>query len=149
MKSRNALKEFEAYLRRDGDSIPKTAFAGFARMLEFYRDVRVDDVSLEADGDMLLFQWGTCDWGRGPHFEIDLTRQLIRGEGEDDDIWQLHLTYRFAVSDALRDLEDGNRWCSLPDELAAFEAFVTGHPALKATGAREDGQAEIDYYCAG
>lgn len=32
---------------------------------------------------MLLFQWGTYDWGHGPHFEVDLTRELIRHGAED------------------------------------------------------------------
>jgi hypothetical protein len=33
---------------------------------------------------MLLFQWGTYDWGTGEHFGFNLTRQLI-GEGRVDD----------------------------------------------------------------
>jgi hypothetical protein len=35
-------------------------------MIEFYVDVRADDVRLDDDGDMFLFQWGTWDWGDGP-----------------------------------------------------------------------------------
>jgi hypothetical protein len=144
------LKEFEAYLRRDEDTRARKApLAGFARMMRFYRDIRADDVRLEADGDMLLFQWGTYDWGRGPHFEVDLTRQLIRDKGEDDDIWQLHLTYRFRPSDVLRALGEGNRWCSLPTDLPAFEDFVMSHPVLNMAGSRDDGQVEINYECAG
>ena len=32
-------------------------------MAAFYRDVRAEDCDLDADGDMLLFQWGVYDWG--------------------------------------------------------------------------------------
>ena len=55
-------------------------------MLAFYESMRFDDVDLAADGDMLLYQWGTYDWGRGASFEFDITRQLILGAGEDEDI---------------------------------------------------------------
>jgi hypothetical protein len=41
-----------------------TLDAAFAvdAMIEFYVDVRADDVRLDDDGDMFLFQWGTWDW---------------------------------------------------------------------------------------
>jgi len=118
-------------------------------MLAFYRDVRADDVDLAADGDMLLFQWGTYDGGNGPLFEVDVTRQLIRGAGEDDDIWQLHLTYRFPPAESLRAMGNGDRWCAHPGELEAFEQLVMTHPAIAAVGARDDGQIRFDYECAG
>ena len=118
-------------------------------MAGFYKDVRADDVDLESDGDMLLFQWGTYDWGSGPMFEVDVTRQLIRGTGEDDDIWQLHLTYRFAPSEALRAIGKGDRWCPRPGEIVLFREFIVAHPAIAAVGLRDDGEAQIDYECAG
>ena len=62
-------------------------------MLAFYGSVRFDDVDLAADGDMLLYQWGAYDWGEGESFEFDITRQLILGTGEDEDIFQLSLTF--------------------------------------------------------
>src|SRR5678815_803153 len=75
---------------------------GLDAMFSFYRDVRADGCRLESDGDMLLFQWGTYDWGKGQHFELDITRQLVPGPGEDEDIWQLQLTFRFAPEATLR-----------------------------------------------
>lgn len=150
MKSRKALKEFELYLRRTGETQPpRTPRAGIERMAGFYRDVRADDVDLESDGDMLLFQWGTYDWGSGPMFEVDVTRQLIRGPGEDDDIWQLHLTYRFAPSEPLRAIGNGDRWCPRPGEIVLFREFIVEHPAIAAVGLRDDGAVQIDYECAG
>lgn len=118
-------------------------------MCSFYRDVRCEDVDVERDGDMLLFQWGTYDWGQGKHFQVDITRQLVRGDGDDEDIWQLHLTFFFLPSDALSRLGGGDRWCKSLDELAEFEAFIAQHPAIETQGARNDGRVELGYECAG
>jgi hypothetical protein len=82
-------------------------------------------------------------------FELDLTRQLIRGDGEDDDVWQLHLTYRFAPSGALDAIGKGNRWCARPDEVDAFAEFILAHAAIAAVGSRDDGQIQLDYECTG
>lgn len=150
MKSTKALREFEQHLLRCGvRGTPKAPDVGFAHMLGFYRSVRATDVSLDADGDMLSFQWGTYDWGHGPHFEVDLTRQFIRSGAEDDDIWQLQLTYRFTPTELTSGLGKGDRWCRGPDELSAFERFVFQHPVLEALGSSEDGRVELRHECAG
>jgi hypothetical protein len=150
MDSTKVLEEFEQYLRRSGDGeVPRLPRTGIHRMATFYRELRADDVELESDGDMLLFQWGTYDWASGATFEVDVTRQLIRGSGEDDDIWQLHLTYRFPPSEELRAIGKGNRWCARPADLEEFEQFMMTHPAVAAVGARDDGEAHLDYECAG
>ena len=143
-------RRLKLYLRSAGDAlVPRTPRAGIESMIAFYNGVRFEDVDLESDGDMLLFQWGTYDWGNGAMFEIDMTRQLIATNGEDDDIWQLHLTYRFAPSEALGALGKGNRWCARPDATAPFELFVLDHPALAAVGSRTDGQSELAYESTG
>jgi hypothetical protein len=118
-------------------------------MVEFYRHVRADDVELQLDADMLLFQWGTYDWGSGAMFEVNVTRQLIRDTGEDDDIWQLRLTYRFPPSEGLRAIGNGDRWCTRPGDVESFEQFILTHPAVVAVGLRDDGQARLEYECAG
>ena len=122
---------------------------GIDAMLSFYRDVRADSCRLESDGDMLLFQWGTYDWGEGEHFSIDITRQFITERGEDEDVWQLHLTFRFAPEAALRAQGAGNRWCRSPSELEGFAALVRASPAYEAVTRRSDGVAALVYECAG
>jgi hypothetical protein len=150
MKSAQALEEFEKYLRRVGDmQVPRTPRDGIERMVGFYGEVRVDDVDLESDGDMLLFQWGTYDGGDGAMFEVDVTRQLIRDGREDENIWQLHLSYRFAPSEPLRAFGTGNCWCARPDEIPSFAQFINAHGAMTAVGSREDGQPRLEYECAG
>lgn len=125
------------------------ASAGFACMLGFYADVRATGCDIEHDGDMLLFQWGTCDRGSGLRFEVDLTRQVLLPDAVDDDaILQLHLTYSYAPSDVLGALGKGDRWCASLVELPAFEAFVTASPALVAATALQ-GRCTVELEHAG
>lgn len=98
---------------------------GLERMFAFYESTRAAGCD-GPDGDMLLFQWGTYDWGEGRFFEIGITRQFIeQGIDEDDDVMsQLSLTYRFEPTPAREALGDGNRWCNGVEELPAFRSFV-------------------------
>ena len=108
-----------------------TPAAGVAAMLTYYADERAEGCPFEDDGDMLLFEWGTHDWGEGPAFEVAITRQLIVPDDENEEPRQLGLTFRFdpPIGDGVR---EGNRWCRSPDELAKFRRFVTRSAALKA-----------------
>ncbi len=92
--------EVETYFRLDVDKAGHTLDAltpaeGIDLMVHYYRDVRVQGCALEADGDMLLFQWGTYNWGEGEHFEVGITRQLTETEEEDGEMRQLSLTFRY------------------------------------------------------
>lgn len=119
-----------------------TVIEALALMADFYRTVRAEDCNLAADGDMLLFQWGTFTW-RGAdedratlneaeaRFEYNITRQLIPA-GQDDVIAQLSLTFRYAPSVALQQVGAGNRWCSRPAELEEFVVFAREHLATAA-----------------
>jgi hypothetical protein len=82
MKPGDALRELERLLKARGATSSKVSVRdGIEAMLDFYRNTRADDCSLDDDGDMLLFQWGTSDWGKGPEFDLGITRQFIRGDG--------------------------------------------------------------------
>ena len=113
-------------------------------MIAFFRDVPVDACAADS-GDMLLFQWGTYDWGHGEHFEIDMTRQFMGPSGEDDEISQLSLTFVFTPDAQLRSLGQGNRWCSSVDEVEAFRRFVASSAPYRAVSERTDGNLELDY----
>jgi hypothetical protein len=123
-----------------------------AGMLAFYRQVRVDDADLTADGDMLLLQWGRMrPWLlRAPtdlrlvedgelqleateRRYLNVTRQLIPtgagAEAEFDDVAiQLSLTLVYEEADGSE--RDANRWVHSPTDLDAIltefrqEAFV-------------------------
>ncbi len=118
-------------------------------MLSFYTESRVEDCNVDDDGDMLLVQWGTYDWGAGEHFEFNVTRQLIRNPSEDEDIWQLALTFRYRPDTFLRSLGEGNRWCHHPRDIEVFRATTEQNPPFLAVADRDDSTAELTYECAG
>lgn len=122
---------------------------GIRLMLSFYREVRVEGGRPDADGDMLLYQWGTYDWGEGEAFDIDITRQLIVGNGGDEDIFQLSLTFKFPPAEQLRQLGEGTRWCHSPEELEEFQAFINSSPALIASEHEKTSEVRLEYGVAG
>jgi hypothetical protein len=68
---RNAREEFENVLNGRGLHERHRSLAdGFEALFDFYRDIRPQGRVFEQheDADMLLFQWGTYDWGTGEHF---------------------------------------------------------------------------------
>ena len=104
-------------------------------VLEFYQSVRVDGCVLEEDGDMLLFQWGTYDWGKGKHFSFGVTRQIIWTDEEgEQEMRKLMHELRLPPDGALAALERGDQWCDSPSPrtLKKFRAFIEKSPAFKA-----------------
>jgi hypothetical protein len=144
----NSLQTFESWLvGRAFSPQLATPGAGVREMLNFYSNVPAVGCVSEM-GDMLLFQWGTYDWGAGTAFEIDMTRQFINATLEDDDaISQLHLTYRFNVAPAFVDLGAGNRWCRSTDEIAEFVAYLDNNAVLQAVTSAELQEVSLTYDC--
>lgn len=105
---------------------------GIELMLSFYEEERIEGCEVDKDSDMLLYQWGTYDWGEGEAFEVDITRQLIGPDGEDEDIFQLSLTFRFAPTIESRAIKSGNRWCPRPKEAESFRDFIHKSAAFQA-----------------
>jgi hypothetical protein len=150
MKPENAKKEFENYLKKRGlNQKQLVPSAGIDDMLSFYGTVRADECNLDEGQDQLLFQWGTYNWGHGEHFELDITRQIIIGESEDENIWQLSLTFIFSSDKKLRELGNGNKWCHNPKELIDFTGFVQKSEPYVEVAARLDMDVELDYEQAG
>ncbi len=119
-------------------------------MIEWYATERVDEANMQADGDMLLFQWGTYDWGDGPSFQYDITRQLIDENDPDDDgaIWQLSVTAHYPENLG-RKGGSGSRWCHSPHELGDFWAFIQDCDATQLVRERPPSYVEINYEQAG
>ena len=125
MKPSSAKKEFLVRLKQAGKALEALLPAeGVGAMLTFYMSQRAEGCASDEDGDMLLYQWGTNDWGDGEIFEFEITRQLIVANGEDDDIRQLSLTFQFKPTKALRELGEGNRWCDSPADVESFRKFI-------------------------
>lgn len=145
MTPATSLAAFEQRLSPGGrPAAALTASEGVEAMLAFYASERCDGCVLEEDGDMLLFQWGSYNWGDSTHFELNITRQLMPGgdgggdEDEDDDegILQLSLTFRFPPTAELQALGSGNEWCATPSGLPAFRACIDACPAFQRVGSR-------------
>src|SRR5215469_13437019 len=96
-----AKGEFEGRIKRSGASVGNLVpEQGIRLMLDYFKDVRVDNCEVD-DGDMLLFQWGNYNWGDGPSFHCNITRQFTRRQGEDEEddatISQLSFTFHYAL----------------------------------------------------
>lgn len=152
----DARQAFRAFLRQRGLDEHALPFRdGFEAMFDFFRDVRPNRCAGE-DADMLLVQWGTYDRAflprgdeTGEAFDIDLTRQLIPEGGEDEDIFQLSLTFVFEPVPALRDLGNGNRWCHTLQELPQFRGDVLASAPFLACVQHRVRRMFLDYQCAG
>ncbi len=134
-KPKNAFRVSEApmklrgRLRADIESLPP--FDSFNLLMDFYNDSRaIDAMAVKDDGDMLLFQWGLVDRGNDKNFEISLTRQLIVTDGEDDDIWQLQLSYFYIPHEEYHPTSSGDKWCPDPIGLPSFRDFVFNTPSF-------------------
>lgn len=46
----------------------------FALMVHFFQASKPKSAA-QYDGDMLLFQWGTYDWGDDPNYAVNLCRK--------------------------------------------------------------------------
>ena len=147
MKPADSLAALDAFAAARGvvlsNSTPRD---GLALMFAFYESVPAEGCA-GPDRDMLLFQWGTYDWGAGRFFEVNLTRQFIeQGADEDDDAMsQLGLTYRFEPTPGREALGEGNRWCQGPEELASFRAFVSSSPPCAALAGAAPAAVEADF----
>ncbi|WP_020470037.1 hypothetical protein [Zavarzinella formosa] len=121
-----------------------TPAVGVEALLAYYAEERVDGCPPDEDGDMLLFQWGTDDWGDGPAFEVSIVRQLIVDDDEDEEPRQLNLRFRFGPASG-KSAGEGNRWCESPDQLAKFRRFVTKSAAFKAVSDLSPESVEIRF----
>jgi hypothetical protein len=114
---------FRSFLRsQDHDLAELHVGPAIGAWIEFYKAQRVDDV---AEGmDWLWFQFGTYDWGDGPSFQVDLTRQFIlQGETDDDATWQMHLVLHFPPDPALG---SGMHTCEEPTDADEFMRQLLG-----------------------
>jgi hypothetical protein len=137
---------FETFAKEHGETIGVlTARAGLRLMLDFYRDVRAEGVApLDADGDMLLFQWGTFDWGKGEHFEVEICRQFRDAVLQDDGAMsQLRLVFYFTPTEDLARLKHGERWCDQPKWLSELELFIAQNEAYQAVGTSTSESIEL------
>jgi hypothetical protein len=127
MLATGAQERFEQSLRERGLALDELdASSAVDTMLDFYSNERADDVDLDDDADMLLFQWGTFG---NTSFQYDVTRQFIKaGDSGDEAFLQLSLSLNYEVDAGAEELGSGNFWCPRP------QAQETPHPHLGPIG---------------
>jgi hypothetical protein len=151
MRVNDARAAFNTFASTVGvDLADLTAEEAVDVMLRWYAVERADDVDLSDGGDMLLYQWGTYDWGDGPSFQFDITRQLIAVAGsDDDDIWQLSVTLHFEPSAATQAVGADDQWCHHPDELEEMRRFILASEPMRLFAGRRARRVEVTYEVAG
>ena len=128
-------------IRERGLSIDDLALEeGIVQMLTFYQEVRVNGCRLEAEGDMLLYQWGRKRLDYEPVFVVDITRQLK--PSNVDEPCQLSLRFCFATED-LDAMGEGNEWCGEPADLDAFKRFIDESEAFEEARQLEPAAVEL------
>lgn len=139
MKPSQAESVFRTRLGEiDEDITPRRAMDA---MLAFYSQQRADNVVIEDDGDMLLYEWGLFSFSGPESFQLGLTRQFI--ETDEDEPYQLRLTLHFVPTDSLRRLKGGSNWCHSPEELPAFRQFVEDSEAFRAIADSKPSRVEV------
>lgn len=150
MEPQSAKKEFIRYIEFAGKRLDALSISeAVDLMFGFYVDVRATGCVMDEDGDMLLYQWGAYNDGEGEHFEFDLTRQFIENEGEDDDITQLSLTFKFDPVEVLQQLGRGNRWCANLEEVESFRHFILESSAYTTAAAMQPKEVQLKTDIAG
>lgn len=129
----SSVSVFQDIIAAAGKMVDRLAAAdAVEHMLAFYRDVRAAGC-MEEEGDMLLFQWGTYDWGQGQTFQFDLRRQFIQpGDEDEDGMSQFALTLHYAPEERLLALGNGDQWCESPAGAGDFRESILASEAYRA-----------------
>ncbi len=152
MRTQDAEASFRAFLDSRGAGVDTVSAEELVRsMVDWFEFQRVDDVDIESNGDMLLFQWGTYAWrGGSPEFEIDITRQfIVDGLVDDDAFFQLSWTARYTPSAATERAGEGNLWCDSPAQTASLLEFVAHSEAMAAVAGIRPAGVELHFGGAG
>jgi hypothetical protein len=141
MKPSESVKAFQDFAAAKGiDLNASTPRQGIETMLEF----RATTACAVCSDDMLLYQWGSYDWGAGKHFEINITRQFIEAELEDDDaISQLSLTYKYKPASEFERLGASNCW---EDDPPDFRQFILASESFMAVADARPDHIELTHF---
>lgn len=141
MKPSESVQAFQDFAAAKGiDLNVSTPREGIELMLEF----RAAVACAVCSDDMLLYQWGSYDWGAGKHFELNITRQFIEAELEDDDaISQLSVTYKYKPSPELERLGASNCW---EDGRSEFRQFILASASFMTVADVQPDQIDLTHF---
>ncbi len=139
-----AIQQFLDQARQLQAEPTPTAEAVLRRVIQDYRDLRIDGTLLDSDGDMLLLQWGstfplvtenpvdlrdTLDdniaFEESERQYINLTRQVfVTREDDEFDNSGIHLSISLVYGPARGDEPSSNQWIDNPEKLKSdIETF--------------------------
>jgi hypothetical protein len=145
MTPQQVQARFESRLQEKALALQETPSEEIlAAFLELYLE-RVEGCPLEEDGDMLLLQWGSYDWGAGLEFTAELVRQFITASGDDHEMFQLHLSFVYAPTGMEEEFSKGQVWCARPDSLDEFSRVVLGESPFATLGSRPAKRSELRF----
>jgi len=147
MRLSSVYKQFLDRLTLAGLELAElTPATGIELMLQFYLDERVSHCLLDEDGDLLLFQWGSYDWGQGEHFELNISRQLMTAAGDGiEQMRQLSLTFRYPPSPQWKTVGEGNLWCDTPEDVQAFARSIQNCRAMKLATQQQPAAVDLTF----
>ncbi|MCV2357314.1 hypothetical protein LNV09_24480 [Paucibacter sp. B2R-40] len=101
--------------------------------LDFFATIEANGLATAPGADMLLYQWGVFDFGKGEYFEFDITRQFIaKGQAGNEAISQFRCTAYFEPDAELQSIPKGNLWCGSKADLSTFKKYILGSKAFSA-----------------
>jgi hypothetical protein len=117
----------------------------FALLLRFYDEYRpTGAMPLDEDGDMLLYEWGTYNWGNGRSFNLSLTRQVLYPDGEHDQaVWQLRLIFKYPAEPDLDALKSGSAWLHDPSGMTEFRSGIFDSASFAACSRKSPLSTEV------
>ena len=149
MKPSESVAAFEDAIESGGSSLLElTPSVGIEHMLSFYETTFAEGCS-GSSADMLLFEWGSYDWGEGESFELSITRQFIEvGVEGEPEVSQLRLIFKYEPSSQVAAFGEGSRWCASQSELPDFKDHIRGTAAFRALAEQEAPSVRLSHFYA-
>lgn len=128
MTEEDINRSFNSFAEGKGINTSDLSLSDFPRLLiDYYKDVEFTEVDRADDGEMLLFEYGTYDWGEGRFFEVGFTRQFYQffADAEDHEVIQQSFTFYFEP-ERFQHIESFDLWSNAAATLAEYEKAIVG-----------------------
>lgn len=147
MNKKAITSSFKNYLKDQGVKEKDITLESLMDLvLAYFQEVQFESADIENDGDMLLFEYGTYDWGQGKFFQIGLTRQLIEmhddDEEQEDHMYQLQVTLFYNPSE-FDSLPAFNKWSNEFSDLNDFKNMIVNSAGYQAALSKTPNRLEI------
>ena len=119
---------------------------GVEQMLLFFATAQAEGCTAPSQ-DMLLFEWGTYNWGEGASFELCISRQFVETGAEGEPvISQLRLVFKYTPSSQLTAFGEGNHWCNSRAEISEFAQYIHASSSFQAVADLEAPSVRLSHF---